>query len=77
MSIFKNPFDPNNELIIQKIKIWIVKKYKLIPETANISVNEVGCGDSNCPCVKTNISFGKNQKIIISKPLVFIRQWDI
>jgi hypothetical protein len=39
-------------------------------------VIEAGCADERCPCVQTSIYFN-DTKIVIGKPLVYVRKWDI
>ena len=72
--MFKNPSDPDNLLLIAKIKEWLFLKTG--KEIIDFSVKEMGCADTHCPCVQTYIEFN-NQKIVIGKPLVYVRKWDI
>ena len=76
--MYKNPFDPDNKLITQKVGEWTRAKFSLGNEI-NLTISEVGCGDTNCPCIQTLITLDTNpQKMLhIGKPLTYVRKWDI
>jgi hypothetical protein len=69
-----NPADPQNNLLKAKIKEWIEKALGQSVELKQVI--EAGCADERCPCVQTSIYFN-DTKIVIGKPLVYVRKWDI
>ena len=74
---FKNPRDPENLAIIQKVIEWTRQKLH-IPEDVKIAVSEVNCLDANCSDSETLILIytDPEQSLRIRKPLVFVRKWD-
>lgn len=76
--MIKNPFDPENLLITQKVKEWIRAHYSL-DDDIEILIKEQRCLDTSCMCVQTSISIANLPlpNIIIGKPLCLVRKWDI
>ncbi len=77
---FSNPNDPDNLVIISKVKEWIKRGLDLADDTT-IKVMEADCADSGCADKETRIevvlkdSSVKNYRI--HKPLVYVRQPDV
>ena len=83
MNAFKNPLDPNNLKAKDLLKKWLSTKLKL-GLTAHIEIIEYQCSDPSCLHAETVFRVfdspeteGDSQDYKISKPLVFIRKWDI
>ena len=79
MGRFKNPNDPENIVIREKIKEWLYEYCNIAPLTVT-SIEEIPCWEPHCPDVFTKILIQKSariEEIIIRKPLVFIRKVDI
>lgn len=79
--MFINPLDPENVLIKKKIAEWLMH-FQMIDKESNVLITEIPhCIDRPCPDSTTQITIikpdGKEQLIKISKPLVYIRKWDI
>jgi hypothetical protein len=76
--MYQNPHDPDNKVITQKVKEWIIEKFN--PNSnLQIEIIEIGCLDDNCPCVQTHIKVVSDteKNFLIGKPLYLIRKWDI
>jgi hypothetical protein len=79
MGLFRNPNDPDNQIIRQKIKEWLLE-YLAINPSSVISIEEIPCWEPNCPDIFTKIIYtsqGQSQELIIHKPLTFVRKIDI
>jgi hypothetical protein len=76
--MFKNPHDPENVIITQKVIEWTRAKFEL-DDNIEVLISEVGCSDANCPCVQTLIAIQTvpQQMLRIGKPLTFVRKWDV
>lgn len=79
MGMFKNPNDPDNQIIRAKIKEWLQQYLQIDPDLV-ASIDEVPCRDPGCPDIFTRIVYkdGFNKKeLIVHKPLTFVRKIDI
>jgi hypothetical protein len=78
--MFVNPRDPENKIINAKILEWVLS-FSNIPSNARISTREVTCNDPGCNHTDTYIIIEADnhfkKELIIRKPLVYIRKWDI
>lgn len=76
--MYNNPKDPDNYIIKNKIKDWLVK-YSLASSSVSLEITELKCADDHCPCITTVLSVEGDEicKYQIAKPLVFVREWDI
>jgi hypothetical protein len=78
--MFTNPRDPNNTIINNKITEWVLA-FESIPQDAHVHTREVTCNDPGCNHTETHILIeGSNnykKELIVRKPLVYIRKWDI
>jgi hypothetical protein len=78
--LFTNPNDPNNIALKVKLTNWIMEKYDL-KESPQLEIIEKRCSDSGCMHSETEIIITLNnqlfKKITISKPLVYVRKWDV
>lgn len=78
--MFKNPNDPNNIVITQKVKEWLMLRYDLKSDDG-LEVSEIPCNEINCPDMETLLRIplvsGVIRELRIRKPLVYIRKWDI
>lgn len=78
--MFVNPRDPDNKIINNKILEWVLS-FEEIPRDVSVHTREVTCNDSGCNHTDTYITIeGLNafkKEIMIRKPLVYIRKWDI
>jgi hypothetical protein len=78
--LFTNPNDPENVLLKAKLNEWIIDKYQLstIPV---LEITEKKCSDSGCMHSETEIQIWVNSQLFktlsISKPLVYVRKWDV
>lgn len=80
-SIFKNPLDPENVQIKALLKNWIIQKLQLSDDTP-VSIQEYGCTSAGCVHAETIFTISPNWSASqefykISKPLIFIRKWDM
>lgn len=79
MGMFKNPNDPDNQMIRDKIKEWLLQ-YLHIDQSSVSSIDEVPCRDPGCPDIFTRIVCIQNtepKEFIVHKPLTFVRKVDI
>lgn len=81
MSVFKNPLDPENLTIKSLLKEWVRNKLQLT-ETMSIEIEEHGCNEASCVYAETifiitDISTSEKTLYKITKPLTFIRKWDM
>ena len=80
MTIFRNPHDPDNKIIIEKIAEWVREKFNISGGIA-IHVKEMDCADPHCVDMETVVSLIEEGKIIktirVHKPIVYVRKWDI
>lgn len=78
--MFTNPRDPDNKIITNKITEWVLS-FESVPKDVTLQVREVTCNDSSCNHTETHISIegstNYKKELIIRKPLVYIRKWDI
>lgn len=79
--MFVNPLDPENILIKKKIVEWLTH-FQMVDSESEIAIVEIPhCIDRPCPDSTTQITIGKKNGIVkiikISKPLVYVRKWDI
>jgi hypothetical protein len=81
MNKFKNPLDPENIQIKALLKQWIIAKFQL-KKTVDIEIIEHNCSEASCVHAETTISIAhientEKEHYKISKPLTFIRKWDM
>ena len=79
MGMFKNPNDPDNQMIRAKIKEWLQQYLNIDPELV-ATIDEIPCRDPGCPDIFTRIVYRYNaekKEFIIHKPLTFVRKIDI
>lgn len=77
--MFVNPRDPDNKIINGKILEWVLA-FGEIPRDAYVHTREVTCNDPGCNHTDTYITIEANafrKELMIRKPLVYIRKWDI
>lgn len=78
--MFVNPRDPDNKIINSKILEWVLT-FEEIPRDVHVHTREVTCNDPGCNHTDTYITIeGSNafkKELMIRKPLVYIRKWDI
>ena len=78
--MFVNPRDPDNKIINGKILEWVLT-FEEIPRDATVKSREVTCNDPGCNHTDTYITIEAandfKKEILIRKPLVYIRKWDI
>ena len=78
--MFVNPRDPENKIMNSKILEWVLS-FQYVPKDAVVSTREVTCNDPGCNHTDTYIrieaSGGYSKELMIRKPLVYIRKWDI
>jgi hypothetical protein len=79
MQNFINPNDPKNEGMKIALRKWIGEK--LGTSDFQFDIGEHHCTDSSClhseTVLEIRISGGEMQRMVIPKPLVFVRKWDI
>jgi hypothetical protein len=83
---FQNPLDPDNSQIKKAIIKWLTQKWNLSENTV-FDITEYKCSEPSCVHTETHISitdteggdarFMSSRHFKVSKPLVYIRQWDI
>ena len=76
---FQNPNDPDNILLMQTLKKWLIQKFSDCTES-DIHITELACTDPHCVHTETLFTITKNaekQHYKVAKPLVYIRKWDI
>ena len=81
MNRFKNPLDPENNQIKSLLKQWISAKFQL-NDTDDIEIIEHNCSEASCVHAETSITITHSENTEkdhykISKPLTFIRKWDM
>lgn len=79
MGLFKNPNDPDNQIIRSKIKEWLLEYLSISPSSV-VSIEEIPCWEPSCPDIFTKIIYSsqdQSQELIIHKPLTFVRKIDI
>jgi len=80
MTTFKNPHDPENIVIISKVKEWVREKWSL-PTDVLIQVLELNCMDPGCMDKETRIVLTQvdqpSVQYRVHKPLVYVRKHDI
>jgi hypothetical protein len=77
--MFVNPRDPDNTTINSKISEWVLA-FEEIPRDAHVHTREVTCSDPGCNHTDTYITIESNEfkkELLIRKPLIYIRKWDI
>ncbi len=78
--MFVNPRDPENKIIHAKILEWVLS-FNEIPRDARIYTREVTCNDPGCNHTDTYVTIEADpnfkKELMIRKPLVYIRKWDI
>ena len=78
--MFVNPRDPENTGINQKIKEWVLS-FPDIPRDASVSTREITCNDPGCNHTETYVTILASgtfkKELLIRKPLVYIRKWDV
>jgi len=78
--MFINPRDPDNKIITSKISEWVLS-FDEIPRDAHVQIREVTCNDPGCNHTDTYITIEASsdfkKELMIRKPLVYIRKWDI
>jgi len=79
MGLFRNPNDPDNQIIRSKIKEWLQEYLSIIPSSV-VAIEEIPCWEPNCPDIFTKIIYtsqDQSHELIIRKPLTFVRKIDI
>jgi hypothetical protein len=79
MNRFTNPFDPDNTKIKAALRQWALAHLQL-EDTTPVDIIEHTCSEPNCVHAETVISVGDTEGgrfFKISKPLVYIRKWDV
>ncbi len=80
MATFKNPNDPDNIIITEKVQEWFRERMELQKDTI-IHVVEIDCADPGCMDKETRITLsfpdGLRKQFRIHKPLVFVRKKDV
>ncbi len=81
MNKFKNPLDPENNQIKSLLKQWVIAKFQL-KNTDDIEIIEHNCSEASCVHAETSITITHSENAEkdhykISKPLTFIRKWDM
>lgn len=78
--MFVNPRDPDNKIMHAKILEWVLA-FEEIPRGVGVQIREVTCNDPGCNHTDTYItiedSIAFKKELVIRKPLVYIRKWDI
>lgn len=64
---------PSDEYMIRLIKQWA---QELLKTPAPVEVHSIPCADGHCPVDNLVLEVGQN-KIVMHKPLLYIRRWDI
>lgn len=79
MTVFKNPNDPDNVMLIATLTNWV--RDKVMDEKISIEIVELDCADPGCIDKETKIILSLEGKAVnnyrIHKPLVFVRKLDI
>lgn len=79
MGMFKNPNDPDNQIIRENIKEWLLQYHGIDPTMVH-SIEEIPCRDPGCPDIFTRIVYTQGvdrKEFIVHKPLTFVRKIDI
>ena len=78
--MFTNPRDQDNKIINAKITEWVLET-ESIPRDARVQTRQVTCNDPGCNHTDTYITIEASsdfkKELIVRKPLVYIRKWDI
>jgi hypothetical protein len=79
MNNFTNPNDPTNEGLKALLRKWLEEK--LDTKDFDFELGEHYCSDSSCLHAETILEIKQGtdevKRIVIAKPLVFVRKWDI